>query len=178
MVKFNKGLDGVLSAVTSMVLVVMMLHIVANAVLRHFFDEPIYGTNEVVAFWYLPAVVLLGIPAAQLRNEQITVTLVVDHISRKSALVFKVFASVLGVLMSLGFAWFGLHEALAKMEIGATAGVVDVIAWPVYFLVPFVFVLLAVLFLIDIAMTLRTGEHEVDLTSGQKVVHDIEESTV
>jgi TRAP-type C4-dicarboxylate transport system permease small subunit len=176
--KFNKGLDWVLSAVTSVVLIVMMFHVVANAILRHFFDQPIYGTNEVVAYWYLPAVVLLGIPAAQLRNEQITVTLVVDHINRKAALVFTVFASVLGVLMSLGFAWFGLHEAMEKMSIGATAGVIDVIAWPVYFLVPIVFVLLAVLFLIDIAMTARTGEPEVDLISGKKVEHDIEEPIV
>lgn len=178
MLKFNKGLDRGLSAVTSVVLIVMMIHVVANAVLRHFVDEPIYGTNEVVAYWYLPAVVLLGIPAAHLRNEQITVTLVVDHINRKAALVFKVFASVLGGLMSIGFAWFGLHEAMEKMAIGATAGVVDVIAWPVYFLVPVVFVLLAALFLIDIAVSVRTGEYEVDLISGTRVEHDIEEPIV
>lgn len=178
MVKFNKRLDRVLSAVTAVALIMMMLHVVANAVLRHFFDEPIYGTNEFVAYWYMPVVVLLGIPAAQLRNEQITVTLAVDRMKPMSALIFKVFACSLGFLVALGFAWFGLIEAMEMMEIGATAGVVDVIAWPVYFLVPVVFVLLALLYAFAIVMTIRTGEPEIDLTAGKKVDHDIEEATV
>lgn len=178
MVKFNKRLDRVLSAVTAVALIMMMLHVVANAVLRHFFDEPIYGTNEFVAYWYMPVVVLLGIPAAQLRNEQITVTLAVDRMKPMSALIFKVFACAVGFLVALGFAWFGLIEAMEMMEIGATAGVVDIIAWPVYFLVPVVFVLLAVLYLIDIAITIRSGEREVDLITGTNAEHDIEESIV
>ncbi len=177
MVKFNTGLNRVLSVVTAVALIVMMLHVVAHAMMRHFFDAPIYGTNELVAYWYLPAVALLGIPAAQLRNEQITVSLLVDRMKPMSALIFKVFGCVLGSIIALGFAWFGLGEAMEKMEIRATAGVVDIVAWPVYFLVPIVFVLLAILYVIDMVMSIRARAPEVDLVAGTTAEHETEEDS-
>lgn len=177
MVRFNGGLNRVLSVVTAVALIVMMLHVVTHALMRHFFDAPIYGTNELVAYWYLPAVALLGIPAAQLRNEQITVTLLVDRIKPMSAVIFKVFGCLLGAVLALGFAWFGLGEAMQKMEIRATAGVVDIVAWPVYFLVPLVFVLLAVLYVVDMVLIIRSKDPEVDLI-GQNTAHETEDPAV
>ena len=77
MLKFNQGVDKILSVLTAIALIVMMLHVVAHALLRYFFNSPIYGTNEIVAYWYLPMIALLGIPAAQLQKEHITVSLVI-----------------------------------------------------------------------------------------------------
>lgn len=178
MLKFNQGVDKILSVLTAIALIVMMLHVVAHALLRYFFNAPIYGTNEIVAFWYLPMIALLGIPAAQLQKEHITVSLVVDRMSHRTASIFKIFACILGALVSVGFAFFGFEEALENMKMGSTAGVTDIITWPVYFLVPLVFVVLTILFIVDLIVVLRTGDPDIDLVTGEHAKHDIEETVI
>lgn len=178
MVKFNQVLDRALSSITAVVIVLMMLHVVAHALLRFFFNAPIYGTNEIVAYWYLPAIALLGIPAAQLQREHITVTIAVERMSSLGRTVFTVFGCALGFLVSIGFAWFGFHEALENMHMGSTAGVTDIITWPIYFLVPVVFVLLAVLYVIDALVALRTGDPDIDPLTGEEREEALEDALV
>ena len=167
MLTFTRVLGKCLTITTAAAVVVMMGHIVVHALARSLFDAPIYGTNEIVEYWYLPIVALLGIPAAQLQKEHITVTMAIERARPATASVFTVFACLLGTLVSLAFAWFGLDKALENMAIGSTADVSDVITWPVYFLVPVVFVLLAVLYVLDAYVIVRTGESDLDLTTGR-----------
>lgn len=177
MLTFNRILDKWLTVTTAAAIIVMMLHIVTHALARSLFDAPIYGTNEIVEYWYLPIVALLGIPAAQLQKEHITVTMAVDRAKPATAAVFKVFAAILGALVSLAFAWFGLLKALENTAIGSTADVSDVITWPVYYLVPIVFVLLAVLFVLDAVVIIRTGQPDLDLVTGEPAEPDLENRT-
>lgn len=155
MLKFEKGVESTLSLITAITLMLMMLHIVAHGILRYFFSSPIYGTNEIVSYWYLPIVVLLGIPAAQLRDEHINVTLVTGRLSEGTAAIFTAFGALIGLLLCVGFAWFGLTEALGNAAMGTTAGVTSVISYPVYFLVPLVFGLLGILYLSAMVKNLR-----------------------
>ena len=157
---FTKVLDRWLTVTTATAIIVMMLHIVTHALARSIFHAPIYGTNEIVEYWYLPIVALLGIPAAQLQKEHITVTMAVERAKPATAAVFTVFACILGALVSAAFAWFGLMKALENTAIGSTADVSAVITWPVYFLVPIVFVLLAVLYILDAVAILRRSNTE------------------
>lgn len=154
-----------------------MLHIVTHALARSLFDAPIYGTNEIVEYWYLPIVALLGIPAAQLKKEHITVTMAIERARPATAAVFTIFACAVGALVSLAFAWFGFTRAMDYMAIGQTADVSDIITWPVYFLIPVVFVLLAVLYVLDAIVIVRTGQPDVDLVSGEPAEHDLEKRT-
>src|SRR5699024_10288631 len=158
MLRFTKILSRCLTITTAAAVIVMMVHIVVHALARSIFDAPIYGTNEIVEYWYLPIVALLGIPAAQLEKEHIRVTMVIERARPATASVFKIYACILGALVSLAFAWFGLDKALENMAIGQTADVSDIITWPVYFLVPIAFVLLAVLYVLDAVVIARTGE--------------------
>lgn len=174
MVKFSEGLNKCLTVVTAAAVIIMMVHIVVHALMRSLFDAPIYGTNEIVEYWYLPVVALLGIPAAQLQKEHITVTMVTERAHSSTASVFKIFACFLGALVSIAFAWFGLMKALENMAIGSTADVSDIITWPVYFLVPIVFVLLAALYVLDALVIVRTGEPDLDLVTGRPVGHDVD----
>ena len=152
---FTKVLDRWLTVTTAAAIIVMMLHIVTHALARSIFHTPLYGTNEVVEYWYLPIVALLGIPAAQLQKEHITVTMAIERAKPATAAVFTAFACVLGALVSVAFAWFGLTKALENTAIGSTADVSAVITWPVYYLVPIVFVLLAVLYILDAIAIVR-----------------------
>lgn len=178
LLKFTRGLSKGLTVVTAVAIIVMMGHIVLHALMRSLFNTPIYGTNEIVEYWYLPVVALLGIPAAQLQKEHITVSMVTERARTSTTAVFTVFACVLGALVSLGFAWFGLMKALENTAIGSTADVSDVITWPVYFLVPLIFVLMAVLYVIDAFAIVHTGEPELDLVTGEPAEHDVDERTI
>ena len=177
MFTFNRVLDRCLTVTTAAAVIVMMLHIVTHALARSIFHAPLHGTNEIVEYWYLPIVALLGIPAAQLQKEHITVTMAIERAKPATAAVFTVFACVLGALVSIAFAWFGLNRALEYMAIGQTADVSDVITWPVYFLVPVVFVLLAVLYVFDAVVMARTGQPDPDMVTGEPAEHDLETRT-
>lgn len=177
MLSFTRTLNKCLTTITAVALIVMMVHIVVHALARSLFDTPIYGTNEIVEYWYLPIVALLGIPAAQLQKEHITVTMVIERARSSTASVFTISACVLGALVSIGFAWFGLMKALENMAIGSTADVSDIITWPVYFLVPIVFVLLAALYVLDAFVIVHTGKPDLDLVTGQPAERDAEDRT-
>ena len=177
MVKLNAVLNKCLTITTAAAIIIMMLHIVTHALMRSLFDAPIYGTNEIVEYWYLPIVALLGIPAAQLQKEHITVTMLTERARPATASVFTVFACILGALVSLAFAWFGFMKALENMAIGSTADVSDIITWPVYFLVPVVSILLAVLYVLDAVLIVRTSEPELDRATGQPPEHDADTRT-
>ena len=177
MLTFTKVLNKCLTITTAAAIIIMMLHIVTHALMRSLFDAPIYGTNEIVEYWYLPIVALLGIPAAQLQKEHITVTMLTDRARPATASVFRFFACILGALVSLAFAWFGFMKALENMAIGSTADVSDIITWPVYFLVPIVFILLATLYVLDAVLIARTGKPELDRATGQWAEHDADTRT-
>lgn len=138
----------------------MIFHIVLNALLRAFADSPLYGTNEVASFWYMPIVVLLGLAAAQIQKEQITVTLVTGRMHTRTAAIFTLFGCTVGGLLSVVLAWLGLEEAVSKMDLGATAGVTAITTWPVYFVVPIAFLLLAVIYVVDFLEVLKTRNIE------------------
>lgn len=148
--RITSRIDQVLTVITGAVLILMMLHIAGNAILRTFFDAPIHGSNEIVAYWYMPILILLGLPVALARKEHISVTLVTGNLGKKSAKFFETFGFFLGLIMCLGFTWYGFNEAMSKTAIKATAGVTDLISYPAYFAVPLAFVLVALLYLVGI----------------------------
>lgn len=138
------------TAVAAVVVIAMMLHTLANALGRYIFSAPIYGTNEMVAYWYLPGVVLIGFVAAQAQKEHISVSILYDNIPRRNQLEYTVFSGVVSALLCGAFAWFGLLEALDNLAIGAMAGNSSIIMWPITFIVPVMFALLAALLVIQV----------------------------
>jgi|SRR5690625_2481944 len=173
LLKINNKLNKGLSLISAVVLIVMMVHILAHALGRYFFSSPIYGTNEIVQYWYLPLVALLGIPAAQLQKQHITVTLVTGRMAFRNAAIFKIFAALLGAAVSGLWTWYGFQEALRRMEMGATAGVTDIVIWPIYFLVPITFLLLAALYVIDIIAMKHVDDPEEALISDTPIKHEL-----
>ena len=148
-IALRRRLTSLLSVFAAIGLVLMMSHIVINAILRFSFNSPISGTNEIVEYWYLPFVALVGIPAAQLNREQISVNILTERMSKATARIFAWFVMAIAVIFSLGAAWFGLQAALGQASINATGGVTNILVWPAYFLVPITFTLLGIIFIAD-----------------------------
>lgn len=128
------------------VMFVMMFHITANALLRFFANSPLPNTLEYVQYWYMPIVALLGFVAAQLRGQHIAADLVFRMLPRAAKPYVTAVGCAASALLAAAFAWYGWQEAVHAWEITMTAGVSDVISWPVYFLVPLAFASLTVQF--------------------------------
>jgi len=136
----------------------MMLHITANALLRTFKNEPLPNTLEITQYWYLPIIAFLGFIAAQARGQHIAADLIYERFPEVTKRYVLAVLSVLAAGVCLGFAWFGWGEAVHAQEIGKTAGVSDLVAWPPYYLVPLAFGVMVVQFLYAAFKAVATGE--------------------
>jgi TRAP-type C4-dicarboxylate transport system permease small subunit len=122
----------------------MMLHVSANALSRSLLDHPLPNTLEVVQYWYLPIVALLGFVAAQARGQHIAADLIYERLPRSARPVVLGVLLLLSAAVCVAFAWYSWPEALEAFETRRTAGVSSVPVWPVVFLVPAVFAVLSV----------------------------------
>lgn len=144
----------VLMAVGAVAVVVMMLHIVINAVMRSVNDTPLTGTNEYVTYWYMPLVALLGFVVAQRERMHTEASVLFDRLPRRNRTELHVLGLVLTGLMCAGFAFFGWREAVHNWEIGLTGGVVGVVIWPMTFLVPVTYAVLTVQVFMEAVMVM------------------------
>lgn len=149
---------------------VMMVHITANALLRTFKNEPLPNTLEITQYWYLPIIAFLGFIAAQARGQHIAADLIYERFPEVTKRYVLAVLSVLAAVVCLGFAWYGWGEAVHAREIGKTAGVSDVVAWPPYFLVPLAFGVMVVQFLYSAGHTLIKGDHSHVVTDPDDVL--------
>lgn len=137
---------------------VMMLHVSVNALLRTFANEPLPNTLEIVQYWYLPFVAFLGFVAAQHRGQHIAADLIYEKLPRVTQRYVLAVGFLLAAAVAAGFGYYGWSEAVHAMEIKQTAGVSGMISWPVYFVVPLVFAILTVQFLLVAVRALRHPE--------------------
>lgn len=157
---FRRAVVTSLSAMAALALIIMMCHIVLNAILRFGFNSPVTGTNEVVEYWYLPFVALAGIPAAQLNKEHIIVNIITERFSLLTAKLFAIFILSLALIFSLSVTWFGFQVAQNQASINATGGVINIIVWPAYFIVPIMFGLLSIVLLMEM-LQLRDAQDNI-----------------
>lgn len=122
----------------------LLFHSVGNALLRTFANSPLQGTTEYVASWYMPTIIFLGLVLAQQSREHIEASILFDRAPLKARYELQLLSHLLTLGVCAGFGWFGLLRALENMEIGLTGGVTGVTIWPVTFLMPIGFFLLAV----------------------------------
>lgn len=157
---------------------VMMIHITANALLRTFARSPMPHTLEITEYWYMPIIVFIGFIAAQMRKEHTKADLIFNYLPVVTRNWVLGIAYIVIVVVTFGFAWFGLMEALAAFEVRRTAGPSTLPAWPTYFLAPISFGVLTVQFAVFSVQTLR-GTAQADRTELdelEEVEAEVEES--
>lgn len=152
-------LIGTIDAVASVALIAMMVHVVANGILRSFAGSPIEHTLEYVQYWYLPVIAMLGFLSAQLRGRHITADLLYQALPKSVKRWVTVGSNLLCAVVMCAFARGTWHDALHRLEIRQTAGLTDVPTWPVHFVLPLTFALLGIGF----AAAAYRGVRRVDL---------------
>jgi TRAP-type C4-dicarboxylate transport system permease small subunit len=115
----------------------MGVHIVADIIATNMFLKPIPGRLEVVAYYYMIAVVFLPVAAVEIRNEAIAVDLFYDRARpslKKIMLDFAMLTSLLyfGILFYRSL--FDAIEAFNKLE--RVDGIWIVATWPSRFFLP------------------------------------------
>lgn len=159
-----------LEAVSVISLLLLMVHTVANALLRYAAASPITGTNEFVGYWYLPLAALLGFSLAQRGGSHIEARLVFDRFPMANRIEIQLFGQVLTIALCVGFAYYGWGEALDAWRVGLTGGMSAVVIWPMLFLVPFSFIVLTWQLVLDAVAVVR--RRDPDATSHGHRQHD------
>ncbi|QDZ09493.1 TRAP transporter large permease subunit [Devosia ginsengisoli] len=130
----------------------LMAHTLANVAGRYFFNTPLRGTNEIVAFWYLPLIAFPGFVAAQVLNRHISANILFDMLPKKNQREVAIGIALIGAALCGTFAYYTFQEALHSMAQGRhVVGTSAVIVWPTTFLPPIAFGSLCVLFLMEMA---------------------------
>lgn len=163
------AVNGVLLVVGAAGVVLMMMHIVANAALRSAGSSALTGTNEYVEYWYMPTVAFLGFIIAMRERSHTEARVLFDWFPRRNQIEIDVFGLVVTAAMCAGFAVYGFQDALHNWEIGLTGGVTGVIIWPVTFLPAITYAVLTVQALIQATVVVRDAVRE--KTAGKEPSH-------
>ena len=134
----SSALGKALMFLSSAVMLLMVFHIVADAVLRHFFNSPLPGTIEIVSNWYMVALAFLPLGYVQLHREHLMVEVFTKEISPR---VLRLIDAVVQVVC---LALLGLYitqvviAALAKTELreALEATWFDIPVWPTRWFLP------------------------------------------
>ena len=118
----------------------MAINVVLDVFTTYVFTKPIPGTLEVVAYYYMIAVVFLPIAGVERVNGAVSVELFYTMASPS----IRRFMRISAILISLLFfgmlcyrTWLDALESLAKLE--HVEGIWDVVVWPGRFFLPFSF---------------------------------------
>ncbi|WP_218944213.1 TRAP transporter small permease subunit [Marinobacter changyiensis] len=137
-------------------LILMALHVTVDVTLRYVIGTSFPGTLEIVSFYYMVGVVFLPLAYVELKQEHISVDVVVGRFSPRTQLVLYVFASLLGL------AYFGLLGYQSLLDaIRATAQQETAMAnfnfylWPSRWALPVGFAAMCLAILANIAKALR-----------------------
>ncbi|GAA1054300.1 TRAP transporter small permease [Dietzia natronolimnaea] len=169
MLKLIRKLEWVLSALAALALLLMMLVSLGNALSRTWFQAPLYGANEIVSQWFLPAAVLLSIAGAQVWKQHIDVTLAIETLNPRNLAWIRLIVYSLSAAVCVAFAWYGFLEALKQTGINATAGITSLPTWPSYYLVPLGFTVAAIVFVLDAWMGFKKPEHPLNTGTGKPI---------
>ena len=113
-------------------LVLMMLHIVADVATKYLFNDPIDGTTEIVAAYYMVAVVFLPLAYVTFAEGHLIVELFTARMKGRPLAALVGCAGLVTFAYLLFFVWFTGVEAVRRTREGeAWETSVDLVAvWP------------------------------------------------
>lgn len=133
-----------LSTLGGIAVLLILVTVVIDVAFRMFAGSGILAADTIVSDWWMVAVAMLGIVAAERSRAQIVVDVASDRVSETAARRIAVFASSVVAVFALIVAVVTFFEALSQMQAGEYAAVGQTPIWPARFLIPIGFGGLAV----------------------------------
>ncbi|PRX10780.1 TRAP transporter small permease [Martelella mediterranea] len=142
-------------------LVAMALQVTADVIGKYFFNRPIPGTAEIVARYYMLAVVFLPLPFAELRNSGISVDLFYNMFGRRLRRSTVIFA-YLGQLAFFGMLAYqsSLDAVDSFQKLEFLDGQAKIFIWPGTFFLPLGLWLVSAVSLLRIFQTCLLSDWE------------------
>lgn len=148
------------------VVLLMIMHIIADITTRQVLNSPIEGTYEITIHWYMVAITAIGLWAAAVKNDHISVTILSDRLEGGAARVWRVCANLITVAALLLLAWCGLEIAMARMASGEYTGAAEMPIWQARFFLPLGFVAFAAVVMVRIVTDLRGNSAPLEQETG------------
>lgn len=155
--------SNILADLAGLILLVMMLHVTADVFMKYAFNQPIQGTLEIVAFYYMVASVFLPLALVEFTRTSIAVDMFFDHFPRAARIGLMVFVLFACAVFYGALAWITWEDALrsfARREI--VMGPINVPIWPTRFLLPLGFAMGALMCTWHLASLLFGGREARD----------------
>ena len=133
-----KALANVLAAAAGAAMILMMAHIVADVAMKYVLNDPIDGTTEVVAAYYMAATVFLPLAYVAVSGAHLDVTLFTQRLSGRPLKILSLLG-LLATALYLGFiCYHGVIEALRRTAEGEAweTSVTLLAVWPSRWFLP------------------------------------------
>lgn len=145
--------------VSGICLVAMMLHVCLDVSAKNLTGQPIPGTAEIVARYYMLAAVFLPLPLVELRNNAIVVDLFYDMFG-PAAQRFCMVVAYLGQTAFFGLlAYRSFWDAVDSFSKGEFVdGQVPIIVWPAAFFLPLGFALAFLISLLRVVQIMTRSD--------------------
>ncbi len=136
--KYPEALGRILMILGGIATIMMMLHIVADVILKHTLNDPIDGTTEIVAAYYMVASVFLPLAYVTFTEGHLIVELFTSKLSGRPLRLLSAFAGAVTVLYLLFLIVYTADEAILRTRDGeAWETSVELVAvWPSRWLLP------------------------------------------
>lgn len=122
----------------------MMVQVVADVTAKYVFDAPIDGTEEIVSYYYMIAIVILPLATVELKNEHVTVDILYDRFSPGWRYLCDALGRLLSFMIFVALGYQSLLQAIASYKVGELSmGAASIIIWPPRFFLPLGFLLIA-----------------------------------
>lgn len=132
-----KGVDGislVLALVAALALVLLAGNIFFDVLGRWLFNQPIRGTLEATANWWMPTLTLLAFAYTERRQEHIKVTILLDGLPLRVRQYVEGVFSLIATALLIALAWHSLNHAIKSWGFGEiTASSPPIVIWPFKF---------------------------------------------
>lgn len=129
----------------TLALLAMAAHVTLDVIARLSLNQPLYGTTEIVSFYYMVATVCLPLAWMELRDEHITVEVLYGPLPTSLRRIVFVFAALVTAAFFSVFAyqtWLDALDATASREVVMGHAFIEI--WPSRYFLPLSFGLLVV----------------------------------
>lgn len=147
--------------VATILVAAMLVHVVVDVTLKLLLNRPVPFTVEMVAHYYMVAVVFLPLPLVEFRNSGVSVDLfyrMMPAPSRRTLMLLSYVAQVFFFGVLAYQSWFDALDAMKARKFVYTEGRLDI--WPPAFFLPFGFFLAALVSLLRIGQVATRSDWE------------------
>lgn len=130
--------SNLLAKLAGIIIMVMMLHISADVTAKYLLNDPIDGTLEIVAAYYMVAIIFFPLAYVTQHEGHIKVELFTRGLSERTIFGIESVIAVVGFLYMALFTVGAVEEAIKKTAIRDTWETADDVleVWPSRWLVP------------------------------------------